>query len=312
MFLVAGESLIDLVATPGAGYIPVPGGAPYNFARALALQGLPVGYLNPFSDDVFGRLLKETLAADGASHLGRVIAKPTSLALVATDERGHPQYSFYREGVADRDFHPHEWVRARAREVIGFHSGGLALVPPDDEAVLEAMQHYRASGAVRALDINMRPQVAAALGVELDRYRDAALRASGEADIVKVSDEDLRHLGYDSAPQDAARALRQTGAKLVVLTVGAHGAWAISERHELFQNALEVSVVDTIGAGDTFFAGFVSWLYRSGELSAVCRQAESSATLEQALQHGAVCAAINLSRKGCQPPTWEQARAWRA
>jgi len=103
MFIVSGESLIDMVAAADGTFSPVPGGAPYNFARALALQGVPTGYANPFSDDLFGSLLKKTLEESGARHLGAISGKPTSLALVATDERGQPQYSFYRSQVADRD-----------------------------------------------------------------------------------------------------------------------------------------------------------------------------------------------------------------
>jgi len=91
MFIVAGESLIDMVAAADGTFSPVPGGAPYNFARALALQGVPAGYANPFSDDLFGSLLKKTLEESGARHLGAISGKPTSLALVATDEHGQPQ-----------------------------------------------------------------------------------------------------------------------------------------------------------------------------------------------------------------------------
>ena len=87
---------------PDGSFSPVPGGGPYNFARALALQGIPAGYANPFSEDASALCCRQTLQASGAHHLGQVSSKPTALALVSTDARGQPQYSFYREGVADR------------------------------------------------------------------------------------------------------------------------------------------------------------------------------------------------------------------
>ena len=81
MFLIAGEALIDMVNTPEGTYRPVPGGAPFNFARALALQDIGAGYLNPFSDDAFGALLKRTLEDSGALHLGHISHRPTGLRM---------------------------------------------------------------------------------------------------------------------------------------------------------------------------------------------------------------------------------------
>jgi fructokinase len=310
MFQIAGESLIDMVATAEGSFLPVPGGAPYNFARALALQGLPAGYANPFSVDAFGTLLRQTLEASGAKHLGRISNKPTSLALVTTDERGHPHYSFYREGVADRDFDLAALTAPDPAELSGFHTGALALVPPDDKPVLAALRHYRARGVFCSVDVNMRPQVADSLGIDSRDYREAALALIGNADLVKVSDEDLRHLGYSQAPEAGARALLDLGCKLVVLTLGAEGAWAISAQHEISQSAPKVRIVDTVGAGDSFFAGFVSALQHQDALGELRDRSRTRDELQQALRHAAVCAAINITRKGCQPPSWDEARRW--
>src|SRR6185369_4493075 len=145
MFLIAGEALIDMVATPEGTYRPVPGGAPFNFARALALQDIDAGYLNPFSEDAFGALLKRTLQDSGALHLGHTSRRPTSLALVTTDHEGHPHYSFYRADVADRDFDEAAIDSVDAGRIAGFHTGALALVPPDHERVLRAARSFRES-----------------------------------------------------------------------------------------------------------------------------------------------------------------------
>jgi len=310
MFLVFGESLIDMVAGPTGDFTPVPGGGPYNFARALALQGLAAGYLNPFSEDAFGRLLKTTLASSGARHLGRMSHKPTSLALVATDARGQPQYSFYRDNVADRDIDSDLVLANAGADVTGFHSGTLALVPPDDRHVLRAMQHFQACGVLCTLDVNMRPQVAGSMGIALEGYRAAAFEAVAHADVVKVSDEDLRNLGLEAAPQAGGQALLERGCRLVVVTVGAQGAWAIDARYRLHQPAFPVRAVDTVGAGDCFFAGFVASLERQGALDSLRSAGPTAEVLSSALRHAAVCAAIDISRKGCQPPTWEEAVRW--
>ena len=311
MFLVFGESLIDMVAGPTGDFTPVPGGGPYNFARALALQGVAAGYLNPFSEDAFGQLLKTTLEVAGARHLGRTSHKPTSLALVATDAQGQPQYSFYRDNVADRDIDADFILANAGAEVTGFHSGTLALVPPDDRHVLRALQHFRGRGVLCTLDVNMRPQVAGSMGIDMERYRAGAFEAVANADVIKVSDEDLHHLGLNAAPQAGAQALLERGCRLVVVTLGSQGAWAIDARHRLHQPALPVRAVDTVGAGDCFFAGFIASLERQGALADLRRGGLTAEALASALRHAAVCAAINISRKGCQPPTWEEAARWR-
>jgi len=310
VFLVAGENLIDLVAEPNGSFVPHAGGAPYNFARALALQGMAAGYLNPLSRDAFGALLRATLLASGALHLGPMTDRPTSLALVQTDERGHPSYAFYRDNVADRELDPEAVFTAAPPETIGFHTGGLGLVPPDDARALELLQRFRARGVLCSVDINMRLQVARSMGVAPDRYRDGALRAIGAAHVVKASDEDLQHLGLSGAPVAAAQALLERGPHLVILTLGPDGAWALGPGLQIFQPALPVEVVDTVGAGDCFFTGVLASLHRAGALMAL-RDAPPPAELAtRALRHGAINAAIDVSRAGSQPGTWDEVIAW--
>lgn len=311
MFIIAGENLVDLVAGPGGTLAPHEGGAPYNFARALALQGVEAGYVNPFSSDAFGVLLRRTLLASGARHLGRTSPKPTSLAVVSTDERGQPSYSFYRDNVADRDLDAAALAEATPRGAVGFHTGALALVPPDDVAMLQALREFRRQGLLCTVDVNMRPQIAQSAGVPLDRYREAGLAAAGAAHIVKVSDEDLRHLGFSGPPLVSARALIERGCRLVVLTLGAQGAWAIGADTQVHQRAVPVNVVDLVGAGDCFFAGLIAWLHRGDALRGLLERPPADEILAQALRHGATCAAIDISRPGCQPPTWDEAVAWK-
>lgn len=306
MFIVTGEALIDLMARPDGSYEPAVGGAPYNFARALALQGVAAGYLNPLSEDRFGSLLRNGLAEAGVKHLGGISAKPSSLALVSANEQGQPTYSFYREAVADRELTTAALTATIDASTTGFHTGGLALVPPDHEAVLAGLRHARELRVFCSVDVNLRPQVANSMGVSPAHYRDAVFVVIEEADILKVSDEDLRHLGFKSEPKIAARELLAFGARLVVLTLGASGAWVLSRSHELYQPADYVTVVDTVGAGDCFFAGFIASLARDGAIESLLTDALIEDLLERALAHATRCAAINISRRGCQPPTWDE------
>lgn len=307
MFLIAGESLIDLVHQSDGSYRPFPGGAPYNFARALALQGVASCYLNAFSGDAFGILLGETLARSGAGHRGMTSDKPTSLALVSTDAQGHPRYSFYRDSVADRALGIPDIVRMAGQPPLGFHTGALALVPPDNLVAMGALEYFRDQGIPCTVDINLRPPVARSQGVDLQHYRDAALAAARLAHVVKLSDEDLLGLGITQSSDDFADSLLHQGCRLVLLTLGASGAWVYSAHSRHFQPAETLRVVDTVGAGDAFFAGFIAALHRAGLWSGILLTLPGPDALVQALRHASACAAINIEREGCQPPTWEEA-----
>ncbi len=302
MMMVFGESLIDMVAGVTGDFTPMPGGGPYNFARALAMRGLSVGYINPFSSDIFGRLLKSTLEATGAVHLGPLSAKPTSLAIVSRRPDGHPEYTFYREAVADRDHDVSALAQLRTRPAMGFHTGGLALVPPDNAKTCDLLRHFGARGVLRTLDVNMRPTIARSMGVSDNDYRVAAQSAIANADVVKVSDEDLMNLGFDGDPVEAAYALLARGCRVVVLTLGERGAWAMTTSERRKKVAIAFDPVDTVGAGDCFFAGFIAALLRRRDAIRADRSPDAG-ELDEALQHATACAAFTLARKGCQPPS---------
>ncbi len=311
MFAVAGEALIDFIAVADGRYRPMAGGAPFNFSRALALQGVSAGYLNPISSDVMGTLLRDSLVASGARAFGESTQRPTSLALIATSSSGQPSYQFYRERVADRALDLEQITKWFTDEIRGFHSGGLALVPPDHATILQAQQAAAARGIICTLDVNMRPRVAENMGLSPQEYAEAAHAALRGANIVKVSDEDLVHLGLIAAPINSARSLLNNICKIVVLTLGEKGAWLLTADNEIFQAAETVSVVDTVGAGDCFFAGFIAALVRDGSFEALLNRMPVTTNLANALRHGIRCASINITREGCQPPTWDDVVARR-
>ncbi len=308
MFVVAGEALIDFIETPGGSFRPLAGGAPFNFSRALALQGVTAGYLNPISSDTMGALLRQTLVASGAVAFGASTARPTSLALVAKSSDGQPSYQFYRDGVADRALSLAQITAQFSAGTRGFHSGGLALVPPDHETILQAQRIAAERGILCTIDVNMRPRVAQSMGLSQQQYAAAARAAIRGANIAKLSDEDLLHLGFSGEPIVAARNLLDANCQIVVLTLGEKGAWLITAENEIFAAAQRVTVVDTVGAGDCFFAGFIAALIRAEALNALPNRLPERKILEHALQHGIRCASINISREGCQPPTWEEAQ----
>jgi fructokinase len=292
--LVLGEALMDCIAQPDGSLLPLKGGSPYNMARAAALQDAQVGWLTPFSIDTFGQQLKAQAEADGVQTLSSDSTCPTSLAVV-TVRNGQPQYGFYREGIADRDYTPESVLSQLARLPVGvLHTGSLMLIPPEEQKVLRVLEGAQAMGWTISLDVNLRPGMAR----DLDEYRSGVLAAVALADWVKASDEDLETLGFADASLDHADAVRQRFARgrnrRVALTFGGAGAYLWVDGHSAQAAAPVVTVTDTVGAGDTFWGTCLArW---------TLKQENAAAHVADILEMAMRAAAINCTRKGCQPP----------
>lgn len=315
----AGEALIDMVCQSDGRYLPCLGGAVYNLTRALARQGTPTLYQNPFSFDTMGRRLAQGLIDDGV-HLAQPqpVAQVTSLAMVGVDEHGHPDYAFYREAVADRAVTAQTMTAAcNAWPDLGVVcTGCLALAPQDADKYLPWLQAQKAAGRWVVVDANMRPSVMP----DLTPYRANVHRALALADLVKASDEDLDVLqvpGTDALDK-AQRLLASVSAGMMALTLGAQGAVLLCKTpHGTLQvhgqEAGPVQVVDTVGAGDSFLAGLLARLIRLAQ-DAGCSPADmaqrlTSAEMGRLLAHALATATINVMRPGCQPPSWDEVLA---
>ena len=297
MLVVAGEALIDLITLSHGDLKPVLGGSPYNLANALGRLGRTVAYRNPMSTDLFGTQLSQTLLDSGVQLTGGQSQQPTSLAVVQVNPQGGPSYAFYREGVADRDLPPLAILQDWSAQAHTFHVGSLALLPPDGDAWCQLLQKLRAQGVTTSVDMNMRPVVAR----DLNAYARTAQAIAAQANYLKVSDEDLHAMGLMGDAKTEAAALLTDTTRVVLLTLGAQGAWCFTAQGALFQPAPKVPVVDTVGAGDCFYAGFLACLDEMqalGKTTATPTQEQ----LEKALRFGSAVTAYNIQRQGCQPP----------
>lgn len=298
---VLGEALMDCVAQADGCLRPLMGGSPFNMARAAALRGAPVGYLNPLSSDLFGLQMRAQLESEGVQLLLPASRLPTSLAVVQL-AGGQPSYGFYRDGVADRDYSVAQVLSQLAGTEPGvLHTGSLLLVPPEHEKVIAVLHAAKALGWTISVDVNLRPKLAADLAL----YVAAVQAAAKLADWLKASDEDLELLGF-AAPSRAsaaaiARHFRAQGASRIALTFGADGAWLEVDGSAADQDVPAVHVLDTVGAGDTFWGNCLGdWA-----LQPQAAAARVATTLRQAMR----AAAINCTRAGCQPPTWAEVQA---
>ncbi|MEY4295773.1 MAG: hypothetical protein RLY82_1461, partial [Pseudomonadota bacterium] len=187
--LCAGEALIDLVSESNSKLTPCLGGAVYNLARALALQGVGTGYLNPLSSDMYGQQLRAGLDAAGVFILDIMPAQePTSLAVVHLDAQGKAAYAFYREGVADRKISA-EGLNTLSRQANPkvVCTGCLALSPDDAKAYLPWLAEQKRLGSTICIDVNVR----AAVMKDEVAYKAHINTALQYADIIKARDDEL-------------------------------------------------------------------------------------------------------------------------
>ncbi|MEV8466577.1 carbohydrate kinase [Fluviibacterium sp. DFM31] len=302
MILCCGEALIDMLprkgADGGACFQPYSGGAVFNTSIALGRLGVPVRMFTGLSDDLFGQQLTASLAA---SHVGTdliaVSDRPTTLAFVTLTD-GHAKYAFYDENTAGRMLAPADLPQVPDDVQAVFFGGiSLAVTPCADTYALLLAQV--AGDRLIMIDPNIRP------GFIRDEtaYRARLDRMFAASDVVKVSDEDLEWLMGPGATVELARKLIAKGPRLVLVTEGAKGAHGITADRAVFVPSQKVTVVDTVGAGDTFNAGFLTALADADALSKEALSGLDDAALTAALGLAARCAAVTVSRAGANPPT---------
>ena len=295
MILCCGEALIDMLPRDTrdgeAAFAPYAGGAVFNTAIALGRLGAPVQFFSGISTDLFGEQLIGVLEASKVDarpcHLS---SKPTTLAFVRLSD-GHASYAFYDENTAGRMLTEENLPKVEA-DALFF--GGISLVVEPCGEAYKALMLREAPTKLTMIDPNIRPGFIQ----NEQRYRDRLEPMLAASDVVKISDEDLTWLTGEADPE----ALLGDGTSVVLMTKGAEGVTVATRRGRFEVAARKATVVDTVGAGDTFNAGFLAGIDRAGLLSKEGMADASDEVLRRAADLGAQAAAITVSRAGANPP----------
>ena len=301
MILCCGEALIDMLprtTTLGEdAYAPYAGGAIFNTAIALGRLGVPTGFFTGLSDDMMGDILRKTLGESGVDYsYCATLSRPTTVAFVKLVD-GHATYAFYDEGTAGRMITEAE-LPALGADCEAIHFGAISLIPEPCGSTYEALLKREHETRVISLDPNIRPGFIKDKDAHMSRIR----RMAAMADIVKFSDEDLAWFGLEGDEDALARHWLHHGAKLVVVTRGAEGAVGYTADHKITVPSERVTVVDTVGAGDTFDAGVLASLKMQNLLTKQQVAKLSEEQIAKALALGARAAAVTVSRAGANPP----------
>lgn len=257
-----GEILIDFTpngqnAHGAALFARNPGGAPANVLAMNAKLGGRSAFIGKVGNDAFGDFLKKTLEsyAIDTSGLRKDPHVPTTLAFVQLDSSGDRSFTFYRNPGADVCLQESEVQTDLIDACRIFHFGSLSLTDePCRSAALFACRYAKAQGKLISFDPNYRPALWRSVQ-EAKTWMEAGV---AQADLLKVSEEELLLLTGEEDPRRGAALLLGRGVKAVFVTMGARGAFYRNASHEAFVPAPRVHAIDTTGAGDAFW-GALLW-----------------------------------------------------
>ena len=287
-----GELLIDFatVSTDGDGYPTMaahPGGAPANFLAALTKYGLHTALLGKVGTDTFGKLLIGTLKEAGIETKGLISTDDvfTTLAFVTFDEHGDREFAFSRKPGADTCISFEELDLSLIDEAKVFHFGTLSLTDePARSATQKAVAYAKSKGKLITYDPNLRKP----LWKDLEVCKQQLLWGLGQADVVKISDEEVEFLFGCTPEEGADKLLNEYGVSLAMVTLGPNGAYLKNKKGSTYVKCPKVKPIDTTGAGDIFGGSAVSRLLKIGahpadltveQMSAVGSFASTAASL---------------------------------
>jgi fructokinase len=305
-FVVCGETLIDLVQADvgsddsfSSTWLALSAGGPMNSAVALGKLGADTHFLGRLSKDAFGRQLRQhILEANVKLDLATESSQATSIAVVSLDDQGVASYTFHFQDTANFGWQVDDLPQLSSDDWL--HIASLScIVSPGAEVLLDWMRDIK-SGI--SYDINVRPSVIADPDVYWSKVQPWLRVVGRRQGIVKASDEDIKFLakaeasgageGGSDPVELAGTWVEQYGLGLAVITLGPGGGVAVEPGGNITRvPGFPTKVVDTVGAGDTFMAGFLDgWV-------------KLDVGLEASLERGAAAASIVCSRRGAQPPT---------
>ena len=251
-----GELLIDFASrsTDAKGYPlmqALPGGAPANFLAALTRYGKSTAFLGKVGDDTFGHLLVGTVKDAGIETRGIVVdpAVFTTLAFVTFDETGDRSFAFARKPGADTRLTWEEVDKTLIDEAKVFHFGTLSLTDePVRSTTQKAIAYAKAQGKLITCDPNLRKP----LWPSEDAAKEQILWSLEQADVVKISDEEVEFL-WNCAPEEGAeKLLNEFGVSLAMVTLGPKGCLLKTKNAVCQVASPKVNPIDTTGAGDIF------------------------------------------------------------
>ncbi|SFG66834.1 fructokinase [Halobacillus alkaliphilus] len=292
--ITLGEALIDFIPldNENINFQKSPGGAPANVAVGLARLGAKSTFLGKVGDDVLGKFLKKTLEDYGVNTEYMYLTQDTrtGVVFVTLDQAGERSFDFYINPSADRFLEESEVDEAMFDNHNVLHFGSISMIDePSNTATKTAVKQAREKGLIVSYDPNLR----LGLWSSEEKARETILSMMGEADLVKISEEELEFLTGESDIETGVKKLQKYHIPVLYVTLGALGSHVYTSEGHTQVPAMKVESVDTTGAGDAFVSGL---LYQLSEYGTV--EQLSLKELEGITRFASVSGALAASTKG--------------
>jgi len=301
--LVIGEALVDVVHGINGEIKNIPGGSPANTAVALARLGTKTYMKARTSTDQFGTEIRNYLTSQNINlDYSLVVKNPSSVVNALIQKDGSAKYEANLRGAADYGWTYEELDQVIDPDIQIVQLGSLtSYIEPGATNVEKWFSKLRQSNKyLLTFDPNIRHPLDGENEVDV---RSRAKKLASLSHVVKASDEDLNWIFSNNNPQDSAINIIESGASLVVVTLGKKGAFAVNKKLEIVEvTANEIAVIDTIGAGDTFAAALITQLLENSLINKNALDNLSSDDLTEILTNCSAVSAITCSRQGANPP----------
>lgn len=273
-----------------------PGGAPANVAVSASKLGAHTAFLGKAGNDMHGEFLRNVLQVQNVETGGMLLDEHyfTTLAFVDILESGERVFSFARKPGADTQIQKEEINIDILDNTHIFHVGSLSLTrQPARDTTFYAINRARSKGSIISYDPNYRASLWKDESTAIEQMKSLI----PYVDVMKISDEETALLTDYKAPEDAAKALFNQGVKIVAITLGADGTYIYNKEGGRQVAGFKSHVVDTNGAGDSFWGGFLYQINQAG------KQPEelSLNELEDFARFGNAVASLCVEKKGAIP-----------
>ena len=303
-----GEILIDftsqdIIEDGQMLYARNPGGAPANVAVAASRLGAHTAFIGKAGKDMHGKFLKSVLEKENVDTKGMLLDENyfTTLAFVEVSETGERTFSFARKPGADTRMEKEEIDVDILDKTHIFHVGSLSLTEqPARDTTHYAIRRAKEKGSIISYDPNYR----ASLWKDEETAKKQMRSLVPYVDIMKISDEETKLLTDKESPEEATEILFRKGVKIVAVTLGSDGAYLYCKEGGVHIPGFVSKAVDTNGAGDSFWGGFLYCISKAGKRP----EAFTMDELKEYVRFGNAVASLCVERKGAIPAMPELAQ----
>ena len=301
MILCCGENLIDVVPINKSSdsYKICVGGSPLNTALGLGVLKTPVYFFSRISRDFFGKKIIFFLNKKNVNtSLCQRTKDLTTIGFVS--KKTKPEFSIYANNSADRNLKTYKFSLDFKKKLSLTHFSSISLVlKPGSETYYKMMKDLKKYSLI-SIDPNIRPQL---IDNKLN-YKKKFNNFLKIADLIKMSDNDFNFLFPRSNPDKIIpQWIKTNKITFIVFTKGSKGSTLYTKNFQININPIKVKVSDTVGAGDIFHSGMLSFLYKKRLLTKHKLENLSKQTWVECLNFATKAAAINCMREGCNPPS---------